>query len=552
MQKPNTREKRTYIIAALLILTAMTCRISGKMGFDTMLLGYLRAGIYICLFTAWGVSLKRRIMQPQVRQLMVSIAAIMVIWLLTRTIKFNIDCPPVERQLWYFYYFPMLFIPMLSVFVAFSLGKPENFRLPRRQLVLNVSVTLALLLLVLTNDFHRLVFTFPAEHPVWTDYHYGYGAGYYIVVAWMLLCALTAFTVMALKCRVPHSRTVLLLPFFPIACTLAYAVLYSLRFPPLYFLIGDITVVFCLLFAATLESGIQCGLIQANTHYGELFRASTIAAQIADRDCRVCLSSKDARPVSAELLHKAQSSPVMLSGGTRLSGAAIRDGHIFWQEDVSGLLTILERLADTQEELRGYARLLDEENKQKQRRRELEEQKRLYDAVQQIIAPTMAQLAALLEQLNDAQDTDAAKKLHGKIAVAGAYLKRRSNLVFLADQTGTVPAGELMLCLNESVSNLRLAGTSCAVQFDLTGDINGSAAGALYDFFEAVVEAAWDELHSLNVIVTGRDAGLSLVLMLPCQRDLSALAARFPNAKIEQDEDVCYCSLIAPKGGVQL
>ena len=132
----------------------------------------------------------------------------------------------------------------------------------------------------------------------------------------------------------------------------------------------------------------------------------------------------------------------------------------------------------------------------------------------------------------------------------GAYLKRRSNLVFLADHSGAVPARELLLCLNESVSNLRLTGAVCAVKFDLEGSINGNAAGLLYDFFEAVVEAAWEDLPALNLVVTQSAAGIQLLLMLQSQADLSSVAGRFSGAELEPDEDVCYCRLRVEKEGV--
>ena len=53
----------------------------------------------------------------------------------------------------------MLLIPMLSVFVSQSLGKGEDFRLPRWTKLLYLP-TLLLLLLVLTNDLHQQVFSF--------------------------------------------------------------------------------------------------------------------------------------------------------------------------------------------------------------------------------------------------------------------------------------------------------------------------------------------------------------------------------------------------------
>ena len=316
------------------------------------------------------------------------------------------------------------------------------------------------------------------------------------------------------------------------------------------FLLGDMTAVFCLLYAATLESCIRCGLIQSNTHYREMLDASTVGVQITDGSDQVFLSSAAAQHIPEELLRQAQTGPVMLDKGIRLRSANIRGGHVLWQEDVSDLLSVLAQLNAAREELQGYAELLEEENRQKQRRCELQEKNRLFDAVQQQVAPAKTRLAGLLRQLDAAEDTETARLLHGRLAVVGAYLKRRSNLVFLADHSGAVPARELLLCLNESVSNLRLTGAVCAVKFDLEGSINGSAAGLLYDFFEAVVEAAWEDLPALNLVVTRSAAGIQLLLMLQSQADLSTVAGRFPGAELEQDEDVCYCRLSVKKEGV--
>lgn len=80
----------------------------------------------------------------------------------------------------------MLFIPMLSVFVSRSLGKGEDFRLPRWTKLLYVP-TLLLLLLVLTNDLHQQVFSFPSG--VLSDQAYRYESGYFFVLAWEALCA---------------------------------------------------------------------------------------------------------------------------------------------------------------------------------------------------------------------------------------------------------------------------------------------------------------------------------------------------------------------------
>ena len=550
MTKEENRRPYTGIFVVGLIACAILARALGKLDILPFFLGLVRTAAYISLYIGWGISVSRRILQTQVRRYMIGVSFLMVFWFFIRSTKYYFVAEPAAaRHLWYWYYFPLLFIPLLAVLISLSLGKPEEYRLPKRTAWF-CAFTAFLFLLVLTNDLHQLVFTFPPDAALWTDADNGYGPGYVLVVVWLLLCALLMLAEIWRKCRIPYSRKRIWQPVIPVCLLLVYTILNYSQVSWLGFLLGDITAVFCLLYAATLESCILCGLIQSNTHYREMLDASTVGVQITDGSDQVFLSSAAAQHIPEELLRQAQAGPVMLDKGIRLRSANIRGGHVLWQEDVSDLLSVLAQLNAARDELQGYAELLEEENRQKQRRCELQEKNRLFDAVQQQVAPAKTRLAGLLRQLDAAEDTETARLLHGRLAVVGAYLKRRSNLVFLADHSGAVPARELLLCLNESVSNLRLTGAVCAVKFDLEGSINGSAAGLLYDFFEAVVEAAWEDLPALNLVVTRSAAGIQLLLMLQSQADLSTVAGRFPGAELEQDEDVCYCRLSVKKEGV--
>ena len=550
----NTKLKKhsAFLCAVLAVTAATALRQIGFRVEDPLdwLCSFFRSVIYIVLFAAWGISVRSRIIQPQVRRYLTAISALMVFWVAVRSTRYLFAQGPwVLRHLWYLYYLPMLFIPLLAVFVALSLGKHENFRLPKQTDLLYIP-TAALFLLVLTNDLHQLAFVFPADAAVWGN-DYRHGIMYVLAVGWMILCTVTALATMLVKCRVPHSRRVLLLPFLPVMLAVIYGVLDIFQLPWQKALAGDITVVFCLLITATLESCIQCGLIQSNTHYRELFDASTVGAQITDEDYRPYLSSRNAQSVPETVLRQTEAGPVLLPGGIRLCAAAIRGGHIFWQENVAELLEVLKELRDTRDELSEYSTLLEEENKQKQERCQLEEQKRLYDAMRQTVSPAMARLAALTDRLDGAEDRKSARALHGRIAVLGAYIKRRSNLVFLSDETGAVPSRELLLCLNESVSNLRLAGMDCAVRLDGGESMDGGAAGRLYDFFEETVEAVWETLPAVDVVVARTADGWRMTLMLACEGELPALLRRFPEAEVEQDEDVCYCRLTAAEGGAR-
>lgn len=541
--------KRKYgvvLLVAVLMICAVCARVAARYGYYAEVLSIVRALIYIGLLAAWGISVQTRIIQTQVRRYLLVIAGLMLLWLTLRTVKYNTYHMTVERFLWYGYYLPMLFIPVLAVLVALSLGKPENYRLPKWTHFLYLPSAL-LFLLVLTNDLHQLVFFFPTG--VLSTREYDYGIGYYVVLAWMVLCAAAALVIILAKCRIPQSRRYLWLPVVPFALALGYCAAYIKGVYWVWLLAGDLTVSMCLIITAIFESCIQCSLIQSNTHYAELFHASTIGALITDRDFSVACAAENARSVDSQTLMAAAESPVVTADGICISEAPIRWGHVFWEDDISPMLAVLKELDDTREELQSYGSILQAENAQKARRKKLEEQERLYRAMQEKAAAPAVRLSNLAKALQGVQDADAARFLLWKMTVIGAYLKRRSNLIFLADRDGMVPVSEVALCLNESMDNLRLHVRRCASRLDFEGELRLETAAALYDFFEAAIKLAMDDLSGAAANVTRKEDACVLSLMLQCGTDLTSLRAAYPDASVENEDGVWYCTLSVREGG---
>lgn len=541
--------KRKYgvvLLVAVLMICAVCARVAARCGYYAEVLSIVRALIYIGLLAAWGISVQTRIIQTQVRRYLLVIAGLMLLWLTLRTVKYNTYHMTAERFLWYGYYLPMLFIPVLAVLVALSLGKPENYRLPQWTHFLYLPSAL-LFLLVLTNDLHQLVFFFPTG--VLSTREYDYGIGYYVVLAWMVLCAATALVIILAKCRIPQSRRYLWLPVVPFALALGYCAAYIKGVYWVWLLAGDLTVSMCLIITAIFESCIQCSLIQSNTHYAELFHASTIGALITDRDFSVACAAENARSVDSQTLMAAAESPVVTADGIRISEAPIRWGHVFWEDDISPMLAVLKELDDTREELQSYGSILQAENAQKARRKKLEEQERLYRTMQEKAAAPAVRLSNLAKALQGVQDADAARFLLWKMTVIGAYLKRRSNLIFLADRDGMVPVSEVALCLNESMDNLRLHVRRCASRLDFEGELRLETEAALYDFFEAAIELAMDDLSGAAANVTRKEDACVLSLMLQCGTDLTSLRAAYPDAFVENEDGVWYCTLSVREGG---
>ena len=543
---------RRAAAAALLILAAMACRRIGLEGHLRVILGYLRSAIYLGLFAAWGVSVRRRVVQRQARRYLVAAAALMVFWIALRTVKyFLVSGMDAARFCWYLYYLPIIFIPLLAVFSAMSLGRPEDFRLKEWTALLYVPAA-ALLVLVLTNDLHQLVFAFPPDAAVRTDHDCGYGAGYWAVMGWDALCGLTAMGTMLLKCRVPRSRTVLWLPIVPMVLAVLYTMAMVLRAPAVHFLMGDTTVSLCLFFAAFFECCIQCGLIQSNTSYDELFRTAGIRAVITDSDYNTLLSAAGARPPDRVLMRRTETAPVILDGGVRLCGAPISCGRVVWSEDVSEVCGLLSQLREVNGRLAGNNDLLEAENDMKKRRARVAEKDRLYDKVAREVLPQFRELDKLFSRETDKPAREKLKKL----CVYGTYIKRRCNLLLLREDKDTCSAKELEYCLRESCEALSAAGVDSSFRRSCGGEMPIRSAVLLYDLLEELVEAMLPSLASLflNVTISGGETDMRLLAdhseRLPADfRNTAELYRRGGTWSVTRDGGTTSAVLHLPKGG---
>ena len=547
MQSEKRRQLILSLTVLLLILAAMLIRYVDRT-YDSApdWLRLVRSGIYIGMIAAWGVSLHRRILQNQTRHYLTAIAGLMVLWLTLRTVKYSMHNIDVERYLWYFYYLPMLLIPTLSISAAMSLGKPEDYQLPRWLNLLYIPA-LVLLALVLTNDVHQLVFRFPVG--LMSDREYSYGAGYYVVVGWEGICSVLALGLVLYKCRIPHTNIFLWLPTIPFALAIVYAVCYVRGVYWVWLLAGDITVSLCLLIAAIFESCIRCRLILSNQGYETLLALTTVPTQITDPSYQVRYASGTVGSLSVDAMEQAVSTAYALDKHTLLKGHPVEKGYVFWQEDVTELVEVADALQLTQSELRDTGDVLKAESDQKARWLRITEQNRLYDLMEQQTSRQMQLLDRLLGELRNTEEIDRAKRILGQIVVIGTYIKRRSNLIFASSQRRTIAAEELRLCLNESVSNLRLYGVDCQANLELEGQLGQETAYRIYDLFEAVVESALPELNALLFYAGAQDDAVSVRIGVLGGGDDAELLGRFPGLSRETDEDGIHYYSCTLEGG---
>lgn len=532
-------------IILLAVFAAYIFRLIGRGCFYPTLFSYLRSFIYIGMFAAWGLSVHQRIVQKQVRRYLTGVSLLLILWFTLRSAKYFIFWQPnVTRYLWYLYYLPMLFVPTLALLIAMSLGKPDEYKLPK-SVGLLFAVSGALLILVLTNDLHQLVFSFSKNTDIWSDESYGYGVCYFAVIGWQVLCAAAALVVMLFKCRLKN-RKLRFLPVIPLIVSLNYLVLNYIGIPWQKELFGDVTAFQSLMYMLCFEACIACGYIHSNSRYADLFASSVgTSAQITDMSFNVRYAAMDTKPISREKMMHAIQSPVTLADGLNLHTMPIGGGYAVWTEDVSALLEARENFEGLAEELAERNEILRYEYKREARRRRVEEQNRLYDLLRCTTQAQINRISTLTKEYQKINRTEPtrAKTLLAEIAVLCSYIKRRKHLTLLADRDCSVAMAELVGAFTESLQALTLLNVRTTFFADSRLSVlPGKSAAEIFDFYEQVIESGLENISSIQVSLADVE-GLRLSVNICCKANLSFLAFK-GNIRYETDDDEGYQHLV--------
>lgn len=554
MTRYNRHEKHIILLILLLVLCAVVFRqiTIRDVVTDTprMLISLVRSGIYIGLIIAWSISLHRRVLHSAVRRYMLMIAALLLFWFLVRTGKYLLleGLDAAQCYCWYAFYIPMLMIPMLGIFVAVCLGKPDDYVLPGPVKLLYIPA-LALILIVMTNNFHKLVFFFP-QAVLEPGGDYLYRPFYFVCVIWMGVEVVAFLLILLKQSHVPGKRKRIWIPVIPVGAAVLYSIGYVLGFQPLYFIAGDMTAMFTLVMTATCEACIQTGLIPSNSRYDELFQASNIGARIVDENYSTCFMSNTARKLDKETMRKAENGPVSL-GTERLSSAPIHGGHVLWIEDMSKVQELLQKLEKTGRRLSENNNLLKAEVELRGKQAQADEQMRIYDKITDEVAP---QLQMLEQLLDPGAEPEELRNNLVQACVISAYIKRRGNLILMGEETSFLPAQELEYCLQESMENLRLCNCAVSLACRCEGILAKDSAVAVYEFFESVIEAALPSLVAVLVNLTIQRESVNMTFSLSCDPESVSIDRRLlqscgGTAIVSEQEGDVHITFLLPKGG---
>ena len=498
-------KKRTlsYGVILISVLLAYFCRqVRTENVFMRNLADQCRSCIYLGMYCAWVIYLRRHVVHKKTRRCLTAIGCLMVFWFFVRTVKFHIFHDPLgEHICWYLYYIPMILIPVLGLAAAMFLGEKEEEKTIRKIIIL-LTVAAILIVSVFTNDLHQLVFRF-SKQPPFSDKDYSYG-----IVFMVILIA------------------------------------------------GDMTAVCCLLMAAIFQGCILCGLIQTNNRYFELFQTSGgLDAEITDHSFQRYYHSGDFPELSPELRKIIIDRSSVQEQGIRINHIPIRGGHLFWSEDISVLLDQYQDIREQQEELTARNRLLQKAYQKEAERRKTEEQNRLLNMIQNQTAGQLELLSQFMDELERTESREQYDRILGKIVVVGTYLKRRKNLVLTqyASDGNLLTMEDLRQSLAESCDSLKLCRIRAAYYVE-NADVQLNAEDILkcYDTFEWLVERLVDIMQSVFYRVSQIDDALRISVHIVSEVDLRGFMSERPELKVQQEDEnewFIRCIVFRKRGG---
>ena len=516
--KRNTRQLYLMIFVFTLIIAAYSCRLLAWFNIGGNYPSYVRAALYLLLFVLWGYSLDQRIIQKSVLHCLRLMDVLMLIWLTLRTLKYEVVTDmTVARYLWYLYYLPIIFIPLLGVYIAIFLGKSENYQLSKKSWLLSL-IPAALFLTVITNDLHQQVFVFESGIPGVPDNKVVFHRPvYFVILVWIVGCVCFSIVQLLKKNRLPSIGKRRMMPFVLSCVMLLYGVLYLLGFQVVRDVFGDMNVMFCLFYAAIYESCIHCRMIQSNTGYVELYEATTLASCIADQNGHILLRSRTA---GENMVCPQEGESIVCPDGMRISAAPVKDGFVIWGDNVQHLAELRARLDENKRKKENNKKKLKDAYLVQKQLYELTEKNHIYDELEEKHKKQTERIKELLEQCRNAKPPKMREHMK-EILLLGNYIKRSANLYFLSQEYEKLPQQELRLTIDELVRAMNSCEVECGVVYLTTKPIASKEVERLFELLKTIMEMTISELHSLFISVSDQEMNLSV----ECMIDLSEIAS---------------------------
>lgn len=513
--------------------------------------------VCVCLCAAaviWISQVERRLLQKDVVKNLTAMVLLIIFYLVIRNIKYKfiLKGNPIARYLWYCYYIPMIFVPLMMFFAVLHVGLSEEERISKKWKLLYIP-SVILLLLVLTNDIHQKAFYFVKGIENINDVIRG--PVYFAVMTWIALLFIAIVAIVFYRCEISYGRRKIYLPFIPFIFGAAYTVCIVIDRNNIVYEMIRAPEMYCVLFIAVMECLIVSHLFPSNDGYGDLWRASEIDAGIMDNWGVVQYRSKGSAVIEESLIRQAINEDVLINNkNTLLRSHNVEGGISYWLRDISEINRLNNELEDLGDVMVEENAMIKAENDMAESWVRIDRQNRLYDNIAISVKPQLNKLLEVIDELPE--DEEGFERTMKYACIIYSYIKRHSNIMLLTNQRKNIDSNELRMSVSESLEYTSMFGVKTYGSYRVEGLVSGVRLLVAYEIFESVLEAAVPGAKAMIVNGDISDGEISLTMEISSPREkfdektvLDKLLPLNGSITTEFEDNTQFVSVFIPSGG---
>ena len=530
----------------------------------------LFAIVYIIIAIIWIGSISQRAMQNGVRRPAFICGILLICWILLRTLKYSL--PPddiLTHYVWYCYYLFELSIPLVLLWMALVIDKPDNEQnLPKWWFCL-AGMNAVLALLVLTNDLHQFAFRVDFSGDNWTGNdlagnnwisHFNYGPIYFVIAVSIALQVLLAQIIMMQKCWHSSRRYLLWLSVIIYLLLGAYGIAYILRFPFVWY--NGLTITAGILALIYMEICVQIGLVPVNRNYRQFFEQSPQNMQIIRDTGESVLMSAAAVPLEPEIwkqLAQNPGQPLPFGENELIFGDSIHGGIVIWHEDIHYINILNRKIEVSMKNLESVNAILEKVEIISRNLATAKAQIALFAGMEHTIHRHTECLSAMLHNIPTGKGR---KEYLTRVAMKVCYIKRCCQLFFSEQKATHMETHELAAYLDELAEFAQHAGINCCCVCTFRGRAPLIYITLIYDFVHSVLDWLFEHNgKSMLIQISRKNSSIAVTVMQPA--DISefipdsellakakAVGGMVSVNPIAELGSTCFCLAFLGEGGI--
>lgn len=442
------------------------------------------ATLFLAIFTIWMSFLYIRVFDKKVKKYIFSIGVLLVFWMTTKIVKIK-TTGTLESIMWYLYYIPMIFIPTLYYGCSEYLAKTKG----NKRIIFSVIMSALLSLLVVTNNFHNLVFKISEEG---ID-KYTYKFGYYVIYAWIILLLVVAIKNLFKSNKEKRHRNIMVISMI-IFAGIIYTICYNNDLLP--YKIRNMPVVVGVLYGIGLELFFDFDLIPNNFRYRKFFVKSNLPLAIVSEDGEKVIKTNYLLQSENSIINDIKLQIVSNTYETKNAISRVKKtygGYALEEKDLTKVNELKRKIQKVNKELVQQENTLKKQKEIKTQMYELELKGDVINAVDTAIAKKREKISTILSETKDITE----EKIH-LIKLLISYCKRMSCLVISNYNDETYDSERLKLILSELFIDANFFNINGTIQTN-TFVINSNEAIDLYEIIFEVLLNLGNICFILNI-----------------------------------------------------